>query len=170
MLKQQRHEDERGWFAREFCAEKLQTYGLHSAFPQGNLSHNNAMGTLRGMHFQAAPHGEIKIVRCLVGKVFDVIVDLRANSPQFGQWAGVELTADTGDAIYIPEGFAHGFQTLCNNVLLHYRMGANYIATAAQGIRYDDPAVGIQWPLPVSVIGQRDLNWGAIKSGELIVN
>ncbi len=168
LLRHTRHEDERGWFMREFCVQALHEQGLHSDFPQGNLSSNVKIGTLRGMHFQAQPHEEVKIVRCIAGKIFDVIVDLRADSPRCGQWYGVELSAESGDAIYIPKGFAHGFQALSNNSVLHYRMGTNFAANAAQGFRYDDPTIGIKWPLPACAVSERDLNWPAVKLGELL--
>jgi len=157
LIRLDRRQDARGWFARSFCARTLAAHGLHADYPQHNISHNAAAGTLRGLHFQHPPHEEVKIVCCARGAVFDVIVDLRPGSPTRGQWFGAELSAASGDALYIPAGFAHGFQTLCDDTELRYLMGCEFVEGAAGGVRFDDPALGIAWPLPVSCISERDL-------------
>ena len=155
-------EDERGFFARTWCRHELAAQGLDSEIAQESLSYNRHRGTLRGLHFQRAPQEETKIVRCTRGAVFDVIVDLRARSPTYLRWQGFELTAENRRAIYIPKGFAHGFQSLTDDVEVMYRISAFYAPEAAAGYRYDDAALGIAWPLPVTVIGARDLEWPAL--------
>ncbi len=148
--------DERGYFARTWCEEEFGHRGLVARFVQHNLSHNTLRGTLRGLHYQSAPHGEVKVVSCIRGAAFDVLVDLRPSSPAFGRWHAVELRAQTHRAVYIPDGVAHGFQTLEDETTLHYLMSAFYRADAARGVRWDDPALGIQWPLPVTRMSERD--------------
>jgi dTDP-4-dehydrorhamnose 3,5-epimerase len=138
--------DERGWFARAFDAEEFATRGLNPAVVQSNASFNERRGTLRGMHYQAEPHGESKLVRCVRGSIFDVAVDLRAGSPTQRRWHGVELSADNRLAFYIPPGLAHGFQTLADDSEVLYQMGHPYVPEAARGVRWDDPAFAIQWP------------------------
>lgn len=140
-------EDERGFFARTFCETEFRGRGLTTAFVQSSISFNLHRGTLRGMHYQAAPHEEVKIVRCTSGAVYDVIVDLRSKSPTYGNWRGVELTAMNHVALYIPAGFAHGFQTLVDETELLYQMSTEYVQSAARGIRWDDEAIGIEWPI-----------------------
>jgi len=149
-------EDVRGLFARTFCAGEFSAHGLESSFVQCNLSLSRQKGTLRGLHFQRPPWGEVKVVRCVRGAIWDVIVDLRPESPTFGRHAALELSAKNRRALYVPKAFAHGFQTLKNNVEVHYQMGSCYMAEAADGIRADDPALGIQWPLPLTLISDRD--------------
>lgn len=151
--------DERGFFARTFCKNEFEQHGLHNNFVQANISYNQKKGTLRGLHYQEYPHGEVKIVTCHRGAIFDVIVDIRKNSPTYGQWISVELTADNYRALYIPEGFAHGFQTLCDDVEVFYQMGNYYVASAANGIRWNDPTLGITWPSQNSIISERDKNF-----------
>jgi dTDP-4-dehydrorhamnose 3,5-epimerase len=151
--------DQRGFFARTFCANEFGAHGLVTAFPQHSISCSLARGTLRGMHFQRAPHQEVKLVRCLSGAIWDVIVDLRPGSPSFRQWRGFELSADNQDQLYIPKGFAHGFQTLSDNAQVNYLISEFHAPDAASGVRYDDPAFAIAWPLPVSVISEKDLGW-----------
>ncbi len=153
------HADERGFFARTWCREELAAAGLDADLVQENLSYNRRRGTLRGMHFQRAPHAETKIVRCIRGAILDVIVDLRPDSPSYLRWEGFELTADNRRALYIPKGLAHGFQTLSDDAEVGYHMSAFHAPEAAAGHRYDDPAFGVVWPLPVSVISPRDLAW-----------
>jgi dTDP-4-dehydrorhamnose 3,5-epimerase len=155
-------EDERGFFARTWCRRELAAQGLDIEIAQESLSYNRHRGTVRGLHFQRSPHEETKIVRCVRGAVFDVIVDLRARSPTYLRWQGFELSAENRRAIYIPKGFAHGFQSLTDDVEVMYRISAFYAPEAAAGYRYDDAALGIAWPLPVTVISTRDLQWPAL--------
>jgi len=153
------HADERGAFARTFCAREFAARGLATELVQTSLSLNTRRGTLRGLHWQAAPHGEAKLVRCVRGRIHDVLVDMRSESPTFRRWVAVELTADRRDAVYVPEGIAHGFLTLDDDCEVHYAMSSFYAPEAARGARYDDPAFGIVWPAPVEVISERDLAW-----------
>lgn len=148
--------DERGHFARSFCAEEFQRHGLNPSVVQCNLSFNARRGTLRGLHYQAPPHGECKLIRCTRGAIFDVLVDLRRDSPSFCQWAAVELTPDSHEMVYAPDGVAHGFITLADSSEVHYQMSHPYIAESACGVRWDDPAFGIEWPVPVASISSRD--------------
>jgi len=150
------HEDSRGFFARTFCEGEFSARSLVTHYPQCNLSRNRQQGTLRGLHLQAAPHAEVKIVRCVAGAIFDVAVDLRPGSATFRQWIGVELTAEKGNALYIPAGCAHGFITLRPDSDVFYHMGAAYAPGAARGYRWDDPSFGIRWPIPPTVISERD--------------
>jgi dTDP-4-dehydrorhamnose 3,5-epimerase len=139
-------EDERGWFARVFDSEEFAARGMDPAVVQSSISFNARRDTLRGMHFQAAPHGEPKLVRCIRGAVFDVAVDLRPGSPTFCAWHGVRLDADGHRAFYMPPLFAHGFQTLTDDSEVLYQMGHRYVEEAARGVRFDDSAFGIEWP------------------------
>lgn len=138
--------DERGSFARSFDADEFRAHGLETAVAQANLSQNRLRGTVRGLHYQAEPHSESKLVRCLRGAIFDVALDLRPGSPSHGRWYAQELTADNGRSLYIPAGMAHGFQTLTDDSEVLYLMGHRYVAEAGRGVRWDDPAFGIQWP------------------------
>jgi dTDP-4-dehydrorhamnose 3,5-epimerase len=149
-------EDARGGFIRVFCAERFAQAGLPTAFPQMNFSTNRRRGTLRGLHFQAGPMPEGKLVRCLRGAVFDVALDLRPESPGFGRWRAMILSAANGRAVFIPAGFAHGFQTLEDDSALLYAMTAPYSAALARGVAWDDPALAIDWPVAAPVISQRD--------------
>ncbi len=151
--------DERGFFARTFCVRELSAHRLATEFVQHSSSVSHLKGTLRGLHFQRAPHAEVKIVTCLRGAILDVIVDLRPRSPTFRAWRAFELTAENRRRLYIPEGFAHGFQTLTDDVEIGYLISAYYEPSAAAGVRHDDPAFGVKWPLPVSVISDKDQNW-----------
>jgi dTDP-4-dehydrorhamnose 3,5-epimerase len=151
--------DERGWFARTFDAETFAGLGLDPSVSQCNTSFNERAGTLRGMHFQAEPHGEAKLIRCTRGAVYDVIVDLRPGSPSFRAWFGLELRADGTASLFAPAGLAHGFQTLEDASEVHYQMGHHYVPAAARGVRWDDPAFGIEWPEPPAAgrtISERD--------------
>jgi dTDP-4-dehydrorhamnose 3,5-epimerase len=139
-------EDERGFFARAVDAEAFAAHGMASRFPQCSLSFNRRKGTLRGLHYQAPPDMEAKLVRCVRGAVFDVVVDLRAGSPTFGRWWGTEISADNRLAVYVPEGFAHGFQTLVDASELYYQISVAYVAEASRGLAWDDPALAIAWP------------------------
>jgi dTDP-4-dehydrorhamnose 3,5-epimerase len=151
--------DERGAFARTFCEREFAAHGLEVRFVQHSLSSNTRKGTLRGMHFQRAPHEEVKLVRCVRGAIWDVILDLRPASPTYLQWQGFELNAANGLQLYIPNGFAHGFQTLEDDSEVFYLISQFYTPDAASGVRHDDPRFAIDWPLPVSVISERDRNW-----------
>jgi dTDP-4-dehydrorhamnose 3,5-epimerase len=148
--------DDRGWFARTFCAEEFAAHGLDPAVAQCNASFNARDGTLRGMHYQAEPHGEAKLVRCTRGAVFDAVVDLRPDSPAFCRWTGHELTASNGRMLYAPVGTAHGFVTLTDDTEVHYQMSYPYVPDAARGVRFDDPAFGIEWPVTPTVISEKD--------------
>lgn len=150
------HADERGFFARTFCEREFASHGLVARYPQCNISYNRAARTLRGMHYQAAPHQEAKLVRCVAGAIHDVIVDLRAGSPTQGRWLGVELDASRRDALYVPAGFAHGFLTLHPGTEVFYQMGQFHEPEAARGFRWDDPAFGIEWPGAPELISERD--------------
>jgi dTDP-4-dehydrorhamnose 3,5-epimerase len=151
-----RVEDERGFFARSFCEEEFAAHGLPGLMPQCNVSFNSKRGTLRGMHYQAEPHAEEKLVRCTAGAVFDVIVDLRAGSRTYRGWFGTELNAQNRTALYVPKGFAHGFLTLGDDAELLYMMSVPYAAGYGRGVRWDDPAFGIEWPFAPRVISARD--------------
>jgi dTDP-4-dehydrorhamnose 3,5-epimerase len=153
------HADERGFFARSFCEREFAEHGLCTRFVQSNVSYNHHAGTLRGMHWQAPPHGEVKIVRCTAGAVHDVIVDLRPDSATWLRWTAVELSADNRLALYIPQGFAHGFLTLCDETQVYYDMGDFYVPEAARGFRWDDPKVGVSWPAEPVLISQRDAGY-----------
>ena len=150
--------DERGWFARYFCKKEFSTIGHEKEWVQMNHSFSLKKGTLRGMHFQKPPHSEVKLVRCIQGSVFDVIIDLRKDSPTFLKWFGAELSAENKLMMYMPEGFAHGFQTLEDNSGLLYMHTAYYSPEAESGLRYNDPLVNISWPLEISEISMRDTN------------
>jgi dTDP-4-dehydrorhamnose 3,5-epimerase len=149
--------DERGFFARTWCRNEFADKGLNPNLVQCNISYNKARGTLRGMHYQTAPHAEAKLVRCTQGSIYDVIVDLRNDSKTFTQWFGVELTAENRKALYVPEGFAHGFLTLQVDTEVLYQMSEFFHAECAVGVRWDDPVFAIQWPIDVKVIAKRDL-------------
>ena len=150
------HHDHRGFFTRTFCKKTLTKYGLISNFKQDSLSFNAKQGTVRGLHYQN-PQAETKIIQCLEGEIFDVIVDLRKGSATFGKWTSIILNKNKLQALYIPAGFAHGFQTLQDNTLLHYKISEDYLAGAAQGIRWDDPILDIPWPLKETItISERD--------------
>jgi dTDP-4-dehydrorhamnose 3,5-epimerase len=157
----ERHEDDRGWFARSWCAREFAAHGLDPRLAQVSLSFNRHRGTLRGLHYQRPPHAEAKLVRCIRGVLWDVAVDLRPGSPTRGEWQAFELTAANERALYIPEGFAHGFQTLAPDTEVLYLISAFHAPEAAAGLRYDDPAFAIPWPLPVASISPRDIAWPA---------
>ena len=155
-----RIEDHRGFFARSWCAKEFQTHGLNPRFAQCNVSFNKKKGTLRGMHYQSAPHQEAKLVRCPRGAIYDVIVDLRPGSLAFKQWFGVELTAENGKMLYVPEGLAHGFQTLQDNTEVFYQMSKFYHPDCARGVRWNDPAFDIEWPPTAErVVSRKDQNY-----------
>ena len=149
-------EDERGFFARSFCQKEFEEHGLNPRVMQCNISFNKKKGTLRGMHYQIAPYQEAKLVCCTKGAIYDVIIDLRKDSPTLKQWIAVELTATNRRMLYIPEGFAHGFQTLEDNTEVFYQMSEFYHPESAKGVRWNDPAFGIVWPDDIRVISDRD--------------
>lgn len=158
-------EDERGFFARTVCRDEFVRHGLNADFVQQSVSFNRRRGIVRGLHYQAPPHEEEKLVRVTAGAVFDVIVDLRAGSPARGRWLGVELTAANRRALYIPKGVAHGFQTLSDGAEVFYQMTVPYRPDAARGMRWDDPAIGVAWPDAAgAILSERDRAlpaWGA---------
>lgn len=155
----ERREDERGFFARSFCQNEFAAHGLAGIFAQCNVSFNRLRGTLRGMHFQREPRPEGKLVRCTMGAAVDVIVDLRENSPTYCQWQSFELTSANHLAVFVPAGFAHGFQTLADNVELFYQMTEFYVPELASGVRWDDPAFGIEWPIANPILSDRDRSY-----------
>jgi dTDP-4-dehydrorhamnose 3,5-epimerase len=155
----ERIEDARGLFARSFCLAELGEAGIDFPVVQANISFNNFSGTVRGMHYQLEPYAEGKIVRCTRGALFDVAIDLRPDSNTFCQWYGTELNDDNRTALLIPPGFAHGFQTLSDDTEVHYLMSAAYAPESAVGVRHDDPAFGVTWPIAVSSISDKDRQW-----------
>ena len=161
------HHDDRGYFARAFCAKEFTEHGLKADIAQANLSFNHRRGTLRGMHYQVPPATETKFIRCLRGAIYDVIVDLRPGSATYGRWIGVELSEDNGRALYVPEMFAHGFQTLADDTLVYYQVGEFYTPGTERGLRHDDPALGISWPEAVTVISDKDASWPLLEDQAL---
>lgn len=154
-----RREDSRGHFARTFCAEEFSSRGMQTLVAQASLSFNTRAGTLRGMHFQYPPAAETKYIRCTRGGVLDVIVDLRPESPTYLKHLAVDLTAENGRGLYVPKRFAHGFMTLVDDTELTYLISESHTPNAEGGLRYDEPRIGVKWPLPVSVISERDTRW-----------
>ena len=148
--------DERGFFASTWNQQEFALRGLNPRVVQANVSFNSRRGTLRGLHFQNSPHQEAKLVRCAAGAIYDVIVDLREDSPTLRQWIAVELSSNNRLLLYVPEGFAHGYQTLEDNTEVAYQLSEYYHPECARGVLFDDPALGIDWPLPVNVISERD--------------
>ena len=151
--------DERGYFARSFCQDEFAEAGLSLEIKQSNLSQNVARGTLRGMHYQAAPRPDPKLVSCIQGAIFDVVVDIRDGSDTYCQWHGVELSADNRSALFVPPGCAHGFLTLSDDAVVHYQMGEVFVPDLARGVRWNDPAFGIDWPFEPAVISERDATY-----------
>jgi dTDP-4-dehydrorhamnose 3,5-epimerase len=151
--------DDRGFFARAFCANEFQDHGMPGRFVQANMSFNHKKGTLRGMHYQVQPASEPKFIRCINGAIWDVIIDMRPESPTYLQHIGVELSAENRKAIYVPDMFAHGNQALTDGAELLYLVGEFYTPGCERGVRFDDPAIGIEWPLPVTVISDKDAKW-----------
>jgi dTDP-4-dehydrorhamnose 3,5-epimerase len=152
-------QDNRGFFARAWCAKELAAHGLTAVVHQANVSFNIKAGTLRGMHYQVEPYGEAKTVRCTRGAIYDVIIDLRPKSPTYKQWIGAELTADNYTMLYVPENFGHGFLTLADNTEVTYQVSEFYTPGAERGIRWNDPAFAIRWPADVRVVSEKDANW-----------
>jgi len=151
--------DARGWFARTFCEREFGERGLETRFVQHSTSQNFNRGTLRGMHFQRGTDAEVKLVRCLKGAIYDVIIDLRPDSPTFKRWFGAELTAENVRQLYIPKGFAHGFQTLSDDCEIGYLISEFYAPEASSGVRWDDPAFAITWPMAPTVLSDKDRDW-----------
>ena len=160
------HEDDRGRFMRAWCTREFADHGLKFLPVQANMGFSVRKGTLRGMHFQVPPAVEAKLVRCTKGAMFDVVLDLRPQSYTYGKWHGIELTAENGRMLYLPEGCAHGYQTLEDDTEMFYMTSAFYTPGAARGVRFDDPSFAIQWPLPASVISEQDCNWPLVEPTE----
>jgi dTDP-4-dehydrorhamnose 3,5-epimerase len=157
LIRMEPHGDDRGSFSRTFCAAEFEEHGLNPEIQQCSTSHNSRRGTLRGMHYQAEPHAEEKLVRCTRGAIYDVIVDLRPGSPTRGRWEAIELTDENRRMLYVPQGFAHGFQTLADDTEILYQISVRYHPESARGIRWNDPTLGIRWPeAPERIISERD--------------
>ena len=159
VIDQERLADERGFFARTWCRREFEAHGLDVGLAQCNISFNHMRGTLRGMHYQVAPHAEAKLVRCTTGCIYDVIVDLRTDSPTFKQWFAVELSSEDRRMLYIPGGLAHGFLTLTDGAEVFYQMSEFYAPECARGVRWNDTAFNIQWPFQATLISERDRNY-----------
>jgi dTDP-4-dehydrorhamnose 3,5-epimerase len=159
IIEPDKREDGRGFFTRIWCRSEFEAQGLNPNFVQANLSYNVKKGTLRGMHYQIAPFGESKLVRCTRGSVYDVIIDLRPASPTFRSWLGAELSATNYKMLFVPEGFAHGFLSLADDAELTYQVSQFYHPESEHGVRYDDPAFGIEWPIEIEVISDKDKGW-----------
>lgn len=163
LIELKRLEDERGFFARSWCQKEFLDYGLDANLVQCNISFNLKKGTLRGMHYQIAPYEEVKLLRCTQGAIYDVIIDLNPNSSSFKQWIGVELSAENRLMIYIPKGFAHGFQTLEDHTEVFYQMSEFYHPECARGVRWNDPTFAIEWPIEDSIISEKDRQYEDFK-------
>lgn len=161
------HHDERGFFARTWCAQELRERGLEPGLAQCSVSYNHRRGTLRGLHYQSPPFAEVKVVRCTRGALFDVALDLRPDSPTFRKWLGIDLTQDNGRALYVPRGFAHGFYVLADATEASYLISAPYTPSAARGVRWNDPFHGIVWPGPVEIISPRDRDYPDLDASRL---
>ena len=159
MISLERHEDERGSFARTFCREEFAVHGLELSVVQCSISFNPVAGTLRGLHLQAGSALETKLVRCSRGRIFDVAVDLRPSSPTYCQWTGTELDAEAGDSLFVPAGCAHGFVTVEPSTEVVYSIGTRYIPELGRGVRWNDPAFGVEWPYQPTLISERDASY-----------
>ncbi len=157
-------EDERGFFARSFCEKEFEKHGLNPRIVQCSISFNKKKGTLRGIHYQVFPHQEAKLVSCIRGAIYDIIIDLRPDSPTFKHWLAVELTADNHRMLYVPEGVAHGFQTLVDNTEVLYQMFEFYYPECERGVRWNDPAIGIQWPFENCIVSPKDQQYSDFAS------
>jgi dTDP-4-dehydrorhamnose 3,5-epimerase len=166
LIEPERIEDERGFFARTWCREEFERHGLNTRLVQCNVSYNVRRGTVRGMHYQVKPNEEAKLLRCTRGAIYDVIVDFRPDSATYCRWVSAELTADNRHMLYIPEGFAHGFQTLADETELFYQMTELFYPQSSRGVRYDDPVLGITWPLEVTVISEKDRGYALLRASE----
>jgi dTDP-4-dehydrorhamnose 3,5-epimerase len=170
VLEPERHLDGRGHFARRFCQREFAAHGLNPTVAQANTGFSRRRGTLRGIHYQVAPHLESKLVSCARGAIYDVVVDLRPGSPTFTRWLAVELSADDGKQVYIPEGCGHGYQTLTADAEVYYQASEFYAPGSAHGVRYDDPSFGIRWPLEVTSISEADRSWPDFVAGGTTAN
>jgi dTDP-4-dehydrorhamnose 3,5-epimerase len=159
ILELEHRSDNRGFFARTFCQKEFEAHGLNPNVAQSNLSFNEKAGTLRGLHYQTPPAIEAKLFRCIKGAIYDVIVDMRPDSPTYLQHFGIELSADNHLALYVPEMFAHGYQALQDGTEVLYQVSEFYTPGVEKGLRYDDPALGINWPMPATVVSEKDLSW-----------
>ena len=164
VIEPQKLSDDRGYFARIWCDDELGRHGLKGSVVQSNVGYNHSKGTLRGLHFQKAPHAEVKVLRCTRGAIFDAIVDLRPESPTYKKWFGVELTPENSKMIYVPEGFAQGYITLADHTEINYHTSQVFSPESAFGVRFDDPAFGIQWPIAATIISQQDRSWPLMES------
>lgn len=158
LIEPELHSDNRGFFARSYCQKEFAAHNLADQFVQCNISFNLKKGTLRGMHFQSPPSQEAKLVRCTMGAIYDVVVDVRKDSPTYKNWLAVELSSENRKMLYVPEGFAHGFQTLSDNSEVFYQMSEFYNPQCSSGFRYNDSGVSIDWPITVSVVSKKDLD------------
>lgn len=165
LVEPERHEDERGFFARTWCATEARARGLDTPAAQASVSFSKRRGTLRGLHYQAAPHAEVKLVRCTRGAIHDVVVDLRSGSPTSLRHVATVLSADNRAALYVPEGIAHGFQTLEDATEVVYQMSRPHAPEAARGVRWDDPRLAIAWPPAARIIAERDRRWPDVEPG-----
>lgn len=168
ILELEEHHDERGFFARSFCRDEFESNGLLPDVVQCNISYNHVAGTLRGMHFQLAPATEAKLVRCIAGAVVDQIVDLRPESPTYLHHVSVELTAANRRSLYVPPMFAHGYQTLVDGTEVLYQVSERYTPGMERGLRFDDPALGLSWPLPVTAVSAKDAAWPLLDRAEAV--
>lgn len=160
IIESEKLEDERGFFARAWCRKEFEAHGLNASPVQSNISFNVGKGTLRGMHYQISPHEETKLVRCTLGAIYDVIIDLRPDSSTYMEWISVELTMDNHKLLYVPEGFAHGYQTLADNTEVFYQVSQFHTPDSERGIRWNDPAFDINWPIvPERIISEKDQKW-----------
>jgi dTDP-4-dehydrorhamnose 3,5-epimerase len=159
LLEIKKIEDDRGFFGRSFCKKELEEHGLNGNIVQANTSMSRKKGTIRGLHYQVEPYHEAKLIRCTRGRVFDVIVDLRPGSPTYLQWFGAELTPDNYRMVYVPGNFAHGYLSLEDNSEVYYNVTEFYTPGSEKGIRYNDPALNIEWPIPVEIVSEKDKSW-----------
>lgn len=167
IIEMERIEDERGFFARSFCVGEFEKYGLNPNIIQCNVSYNKTKGIIRGMHYQSAPHEEVKLVRCTKGRIYDVIIDLRIDSSTFKEWLAIELSADNYKMLYIPKGFAHGFQTLTDNAEVFYQMSESYHPESVRNIRWNDPLFGIKWSLGEPLLSEKDRSYPLFEANDL---
>ena len=159
VIEMEKFEDQRGFFARAWSRKEVEANGLISRVAEINISFSKRRGTLRGMHYQVAPYEQVKLVRCTAGAIYDVIIDMRLDSPTYRKWTGVELTAENYRMLYVPEQFAHGFQTLEDDTEVTYQVSQFYSPESERGVRYDDPVFQVEWPRPVEVISEKDIAW-----------
>jgi dTDP-4-dehydrorhamnose 3,5-epimerase len=165
LIRLETRSDERGSFARAWCTQEFADNGMVSEFVQANVARTRVCGTIRGLHYQVEPHLEVKLIRCTRGTIFDVVVDVRPASPTFGRWLSATLSADGDEMLYVPAGCAHGYQSMTDDVEVSYLVSHRYAPEAERGIRFDDPAFGIRWPLPVAAISGKDQQWPDFRLG-----